>query len=108
MKIIAKLFFGIIATVLLTAIWTAGTPPAVSFFWKTQTVKVVGHITDDWDSGFCVIKRTMPEITHLSDASIRVNARLMIENLAEGRAKIVDVWGIGTQVKVRIHPSRLS
>lgn len=106
MNIIAKVFVGIIATVLLTAVWTAGNPPAVSFFWKTQTVEVVGHVTDDWETGFGVVKRTTPEVINLPDASKRVNARLMIENLVEERAKIVDAWEIGTRVKVRLHPSR--
>ena len=106
MNLIGKLFFGVIATILLVAFWTAGDPPPISFFWQTKMVVIVGHFTDDWDTGFGVVKRTTPLVASLITDPDKIDARLMIEDTIESRNKIIDEWAIGSQVKVRIHPDR--
>ncbi|WP_306261412.1 hypothetical protein [Pararhizobium sp. IMCC21322] len=105
MHIIGKVFFGVIATILLFLIMTAGNPPAVSFFWKTETLTVVGHETEDWNSGWGIIRRTLPRVDRSSPEAKYPTAMLHIDEHITDRDAVVENWPIGLQVKSRLHPS---
>lgn len=105
MHIIGKVIFGVIATILLFLIMTAGNPPAVSFFWKTETLTIVGHETEDWDSGWGVIRRTLPRVDRISPDAKHPTAMLHIDEHITDRDAVLESWPIGLQVQSRLHPS---
>lgn len=105
MHIIGKVFFGVIATILLFLIMTAGNPPAVSFFWKTETLTIIGHETEDWDSGWGIVKRTLPRMDRNSPEAKHPTAMLHIDEHITDRDAVLENWPIGQQVKSRLHPS---
>lgn len=105
MHIIGKVFFGVIATILLFLIMTAGNPPAVSFFWKTETLTIIGHETEDWNSGWGVIRRTLPLMDRRSPDAKHPTIMLHIDERITDRDSVVENWPIGLQVKSRLHPS---
>lgn len=105
MQIIGKVIFGVIATILLFLIMTAGNPPAVSFFWKTETLTIIGHETEDWDSGWGVIRRTLPLMDRSSPEAKHPTVMLHIDEHITDRDAVVENWPIGLQVKSRLHPS---
>lgn len=105
MRVFGSLFFGIVSTFLLFALWTAGEPPAVSFFWKTETLTIIGHETADWDSGWGVVERTLPIVERSSADAKHPTAMLHVEDQITDRDAIIENWPIGLAVKARLHPS---
>lgn len=105
MHTIGKAFFGVIATILLFLIMTAGDPPAVSFFWKTETLTVVGHETEDWNSGWGIIRRTLPRMERSSSEAKHPTIMLHIDEQITDRNAVVENWPVGLQVKSRLQPS---
>ena len=104
MHIIGKAIFGVIATILLFLIMTAGNPPAVSFFWKTETLTIIGHETEDWDSGWGIVRRTLPLMDRSSPEAKYPTVMLHIDEQITDRDAVVQNWPIGLQVKSRLHP----
>ncbi|MGJ8533908.1 MAG: hypothetical protein ACSHYC_17110 [Alphaproteobacteria bacterium] len=104
MHIIGKVIFGVIATILLFLIMTAGNPPAVSFFWKTETLTIIGHETEDWDSGWSIVRRTLPLMDRSSPEAKHPTVMLHIDKHITDRDAVVKNWPIGLQVKSRLHP----
>lgn len=104
MRLFGKVFFGIIATILLFTLWTAGNPPAVSLFWESETLTVVGHETEDWDSGWGVVERTLPRVERNSGNAKHPTALLHVSDQITDRDVIVASWPVGMVVKSRLQP----
>ncbi len=105
MRVFGSLFFGIVSTFLLFALWTAGEPPAVSFFWKTENLTIIGHETEDWDSGWGVVDRTLPIVERSSAEAKHPTAMLHVEDQITDQNAIIENWPIGLTVNTRLHPS---
>ncbi len=105
MHTIGRTFIGIIAAILLFAIWTAGAPPAVSLFWKTETATVISHETGEWDSGWGVFERTLPRVEMSTNNANLQSTMLHVDGQITNRDAIVDKWPVGQSVQIRLHPS---
>jgi hypothetical protein len=103
---IGRIFIGTVAALLLFAIWTAGAPPAVSLFWKTGTATIIGHETGQWDSGWGVFERTLPQIEPGTDVANDQSIMLHVSGQISNRDAIVKQWPVGQSVRIRLHPSR--
>lgn len=105
MHIIGRIFIGIIAALLLFAMWTAGAPPAVSLFWKTETATVIGHETGEWDSGWGVFERTLPRVELSANNANLQSTMLHVDGQITNHDAIVNKWPVGQSVRIRLHPS---
>ncbi|CAN0536625.1 unnamed protein product, partial [Scytosiphon promiscuus] len=79
-------------------------PSSRLFCWKTETWTIIGHETEDWDSGWGVIRRTLPLMDRRSPEAKHPTIMLHIDEHITDRNAVVKNWPIGLQVKSRLHP----
>lgn len=96
----ARIIFGIIAPIIITAIvWFLGNPPALSLLWDTADASVVGHETYEAETGFGAYPFHVPRVRiENRDQTVRLNLPGAPE-----MASVQADWPIGETLRVKIN-----
>lgn len=96
-----RILLGILAPLAIIYLaWSFGDLPAKSVLWKSATVKVTGHDTGEFETGYGPSSMTFPKVSGASEAPLRLN----VHNRFDDNQVMAD-WPVGTQLRARIHPN---
>ena len=101
MNLVVRVGIGLIAAIVWIAVWTAGTPPAISVFWERADVTILGHETREVHDGWGVVRRTDPIV---EKGPGRKPVRLLTSDAAGDREAVIARWPVGLTVSARISP----
>jgi hypothetical protein len=104
MKLIVKLFFGIVALIVWLSVWLFGEPPAISLFWDRADVIVTNHETREVNDGWGIVQRTDPIVEVADGSHVRGPIRLLVREAVGDRDASIDRWPVGLTVPARISP----
>lgn len=104
MKLMGQLLFGVIALIILLAVWLIGQPPAISIFWQKADVVVATHETREVYDGLGIVQRTDPIVEIQDGANQHRPLRLIVEDAVGERDAAIAQWPVGLTVSVRMSP----
>lgn len=104
MRLFVRFIAGIVALIVVLALWLIGSPPAISTFWERADVTVMRHETRTVHDGWGVVDRTDPIAEVASGNRSRDPVRLLVEEAAGDRGATVSRWPVGLTTKVRLSP----